>query len=221
MTGRTTHGHTRGRKNTPTFNSWLAIKARCENPKSDRYSRYGGRGITICERWKSFENFLADMGECPDGMTIERINKDGNYEPTNCRWANITEQANNRSNNRLIEYNGKTQTVAEWARELGISYAQLQSRLDRDWPLDIAMDPSKSRRGVRKEELAAVREYRRNQPKESLTCQWCGEVFERKTVRSRTCSDKCHRRLVQKESYERNKDAINAKRREKWAAKNG
>ena len=72
------------------------MRQRCTNPHNDSYPRYGGRGITVCQRWESYENFKADMGERPDGMTIDRINNDGNYEPSNCRWATPAQQSGNR-----------------------------------------------------------------------------------------------------------------------------
>lgn len=112
------------------YQSWLAMNARCNTPSHEAYARYGGRGITVCERWKSFENFLADMGPRPAKKSLDRYpNKDGNYEPGNCRWATAKEQGRNKSNSTAYTHNGKTATIAEWAEIKGMPRARLRERL--------------------------------------------------------------------------------------------
>lgn len=92
-----THGHKPGTGPTRTYRSWLAMKMRCSNPTWHAYARYGGRGITVCPRWvNNFANFLADLGECPEGKELDRIDNNGNYEPLNCRWASHEENIHNR-----------------------------------------------------------------------------------------------------------------------------
>lgn len=118
---------------TREYNSYNAMKSRCLNPKDKRYSRYGGRGISICDRWlESFVNFIEDMGMQPSREhSIERIDGDKGYEPGNCVWATRVEQANNRSNNTLIEIGGRTQTITRWARESGVSRTVILNRMKR------------------------------------------------------------------------------------------
>jgi hypothetical protein len=93
MTGKKLHGHTRPA--TPTYRSWAGMIQRCTNPKASGYHKYGGRGIRVCDRWKIFKNFLDDMGERPIGKTIDRIDNNGNYEPSNCKWSTPYEQTHN------------------------------------------------------------------------------------------------------------------------------
>lgn len=134
------HGNTCGRSSTITYASWQSMIKRCYNKKGKCYKNYGGRGITVCDRWTEektgFVNFLLDMGECPKGLTLDRIENNGNYEPGNCRWATYIEQANNTRNNRFLEYNGKKLTIAQWSRETGINRYALRDRLKRGWSIE-------------------------------------------------------------------------------------
>lgn len=125
--------HTKhGMHATPTWHAWKDMKARCSNPNLPNYQSYGGRGITVCERWRtSFQNFLQDMGVRPDEMTIERIDNNGNYEPGNCRWATRFEQASNTRRNRFVEIAGQRKTVSQLAREIGVSRHFVRDRLNR------------------------------------------------------------------------------------------
>jgi hypothetical protein len=120
---------------------WENMKQRCYNPKASRYKGYGGRGITICKEWlDDFKNFYdwAMSNGYADNLTIDREKVNGNYEPDNCRWADNVKQNNNRTNNRLIIYNGVTKTLTEWAIELGFEHKTLAKRLDSGWPIEKA-----------------------------------------------------------------------------------
>ncbi len=114
------------------------MKQRCYNPKNLAYKNYGGRGIKVCDRWlENFDNFYQDMGNKPSIQhTIERIDNDGNYEPKNCRWATKQEQVNNCRSNINITYNGKTQNLTQWSKELNIKFIKLYKRLKRDWSVE-------------------------------------------------------------------------------------
>lgn len=92
----TKHGHNGTKGKTRTYHSWDAMIQRCTNPKAGKWPYYGARGIKVCAQWRDYRQFLADMGECPPGLTIERINNDGNYEPSNCKWATMAEQSTNK-----------------------------------------------------------------------------------------------------------------------------
>lgn len=128
-----THGMTKSR----TYKLWMAMRNRCNRINQD----YSCRGITYDKRWDVFENFLADMGEVPNGMSLDRIDVNGNYHKANCRWATREQQANNTRANIFIEWNGKRQTRTQWERELGMRPTTLRSRLLAGWPLEKAMRP--------------------------------------------------------------------------------
>jgi hypothetical protein len=132
----------RGMSRSSEYRKWSAMLARCGCPTHKKYPRYGGRGIKVCERWLTFENFYADMGNCPKGMSIERINNDSDYEPSNCRWATPREQANNRSNNTSLTVGDQTHTVAEWARIAHVTPGAIRRRLRKKLPLEDAVAPS-------------------------------------------------------------------------------
>lgn len=117
-----------GLADTPIHMSWMAMRQRCLNPKNKAYKNYGGRGITICERWNTFENFLADMGNKPEGFELERIDVNGNYEPSNCKWATPLEQSRNRRVTVFVELDGKRRTLKEWAIRFGIKYHTAYAR---------------------------------------------------------------------------------------------
>ncbi len=135
----TRHGNSPRRKATPEYNSWAAMMSRCRNSRSLEFRYYGGRGITVCERWNDFRNFLSDMGKRPEKTTLDRIKVNLNYDPSNCRWATKETQSNNCRSNILLECFGKTQSVAQWAREVGLKRQALLSRLARQWSLERAL----------------------------------------------------------------------------------
>ena len=140
----TTHGFS----NTDVYRRWAGFLQRCTNPSNPAFHNYGGRGITVCERWESFENFYADMGDPPPGKTLDRIDNDGPYSPENCRWASRKRQQRNRRDLSLITFNDKTQCMAEWAEELGMKRDTLRQRFRNGWSIEKAMttpvDKSKS-----------------------------------------------------------------------------
>lgn len=117
---------------------------RCTNKNNSHYNMYGGRGITVCVEWRSFEVFYADMGKRPKGHSIDRIDINGNYEPGNCKWSSAKEQQRNTNRNVRITWNGKTQILKDWACEMGITHCALMFRIKR-WGIDRAMSNLKLR----------------------------------------------------------------------------
>lgn len=135
------HGHAQNEELSRTYTSWKNMKSRCTNPSNPNYKNYGGRGITICYRWRnSFPNFLQDMGERPSRLTIERIKNKLGYYKNNCRWATKKEQNRNKRSNLFLTYKGKIQLVIDWVKEYNIPYSTLCNRLYKlNWPIEKAL----------------------------------------------------------------------------------
>lgn len=137
----TTHGKAPRKNTTPEYKSWASMLMRCNNPNNSDYSYYGGRGIRVCERWVSFENFLEDMGLRPTiGHSLDRINNELGYSKENCRWATKREQSNNTRRTKKLEWNGVIKPIQEWAEIVGIKASVLQQRISRrNWTVDRAL----------------------------------------------------------------------------------
>lgn len=131
---------THGMSRSSTYSSWRAMIQRCTNPRHNRSHLYSGAGVQVCTRWQQFENFLEDMGERPEGMTLDRFpDPSGNYEPSNCRWATPRQQALNRGTTRWLKWNGKTESLKDLAAGAGIKRLTLTMRLKRGWDLEKAL----------------------------------------------------------------------------------
>lgn len=129
------------------YHSWQTAKERCHNPNNPGYQFYGKRGIVMCAKWRqSFQAFYQDMGPRPEGMSLDRIDPNGNYEPGNVRWATDKQQQRNKRSNRLVTYKGETMTVVDWAERLGLSYVALTHRLNRGWKIDRAFHQALQRK---------------------------------------------------------------------------
>ena len=129
---------------------WEGMMRRCNDPRAVSYPHYGGKGIKVCDRWRLFENFYADMNEPPDkSYSLDRIDNDGNYEPENCRWATRLQQHRNRTDNAILEFNGECKCVTEWAEFLGVRAPTLFSRLKYGWSIEKTL-------------TTPVRKYRKN-----------------------------------------------------------
>jgi len=114
---------------TPIYRAWASMKQRCLNVKNVNYPRYGGRGITICDAWLDFANFYKDMGASQyKGGSLDRVDVNGNYSPTNCKWSTPKEQSNNRRHHRMIKWHGQTRNLTQWGELLGIKSSTLRQR---------------------------------------------------------------------------------------------
>lgn len=130
-----------GMSNTSEYEIWCRMQARCYNANCQDYPNYGGRGISVCDRWRlSFEEFFRDMGSRPSSEhSLDRIDSNGNYNPDNCRWATRRQQARNKRNTRKLQFQGKTQSVQDWAEELGLKPAIIHRRLHDGWSVKRAL----------------------------------------------------------------------------------
>lgn len=130
-----------GQSKTRLYKTWRSMVRRVTEPTYPDYPHYGGRGISVCDQWRvSFEAFARDMGPTySEGLTLDRIDNDGNYEPGNCRWATAIEQARNKRTNRLLTFNGKTMPVSAWAEHTGIGRSAIESRLRNGWSVERAL----------------------------------------------------------------------------------
>jgi hypothetical protein len=152
-----------GKWKTRAYTSWSGMMKRCYSESTKHYSRYGGRGITVCERWHTFENFIADMGEPNDGFSIERIDNNAGYSPENCKWATTAEQARNRRSTVIIEHDGLRMCLQDWADHVGLPVARVRARIKIGWTHDQALGFEPRAREAtllksqRKEEAIALR----------------------------------------------------------------
>jgi hypothetical protein len=128
-----------GMAGTKEYAVWCEMRARCGNAKSTAFRNYGARGITVCPEWSDFVTFLTDMGPRPPGCDLDRRDNDKGYSKDNCRWISRQRNLNNKRTNRFVEYDGKSQTIADWAAELGLHYRTLNNRINRGWPVDRAL----------------------------------------------------------------------------------
>ena len=129
-------------RHTRLYSIWCNMKNRCYNKNVRSYKTYGARGIMVCDEWKNdfqaFHDWAVQSGY-RDDLTIDRIDNDGNYDPTNCKWSTPLEQANNTSRSTMLTYKGKTMSLADWARELGMNQGTLRSRIRNNWPTEKAL----------------------------------------------------------------------------------
>jgi len=177
MVGNATRSH--GKTGTAEYKTWIGIKGRCKYPYVNGYKNYGGRGISVCTEWDvSFLQFLEDMGKKPDSSyTIERKDTDGNYERGNCYWATPEEQARNKRTNRVIEFNGESMIMTDWAKRIGISVQALNQRIRRGESLDRALTAKRDENPVRQVVIEG---------KSQTIKEWCEELkISRKTLYKR------------------------------------
>lgn len=165
------HGHATQNNHSKTYKAWASVISRCENPNNKAYCNYGGRGIKVCDRWKkSFENFLADMGESPStNHSIDRINVNGDYEPENCRWIPIAEQSRNQRRNVFLTYQGQTMLLVDWVEKTGIDQSTISHRLKKGWSVEDALSTPPGTKNKRYKKITY-------QGKTQCAASWAKEV---------------------------------------------
>jgi len=137
------HNHSKKGQWSDTYKRWARMIRRCTNPNHEHYQHYGGRGITVCDRWREFVNFLDDMGEAPPGLQLDRIDNNQGYCKQNCRWVTPKQNSRNRRSNYLITYCGKTRCLTEWAEYYGIPNTTLRRRIEEyGWSIEKALTTS-------------------------------------------------------------------------------
>jgi len=146
QSARTKHGYGSRSDRSSTYHSWDSMIQRCTNPNNQAFSYYGARGITVCERWKSFVNFLADMGEKPPGLTLERKDNAKGYEMDNCKWASRADQMRNTRRTRIVTVAGVTGCIADLIKHFAVPGCRVRSRLSIGWPVEAAFTIPKNGR---------------------------------------------------------------------------
>ncbi len=178
-----------GMARTPIYKTWCSMIERCYTDTHQAFQHYGGRGIEVCERWRhGFDNFYADMGDRPEGLSLDRIDNNKGYTPDNCRWATSEEQMANTRMARLLEYKGEKLPVAAWARKLGVSRNRINTRLQRGMTVEEALTVPKLSQWDKK--------YGKRKPDLKTHCKWGHEFTAENTGRqgkgARRCLT-CHR----------------------------
>lgn len=177
---------------TPEYRAWQTMRLRCTNPKNAAWPAYGGRGITVCERWLNDPAaFVADMGPKPSPKhELDRIDNDGPYSPENCRWVLRKVNDRNRRNNRTLTYGGETLTVAEWAERTGIEKTALLYRINAGWDAERALTTPAREKAPK----GRGKEVQRH------PCQDCGTPIHLKSVRCKTCANREKLRALRKQA---------------------
>lgn len=175
-----------GAHGTRAYTAWDGIVQRCTNPNFKQWNDYGGRGITVCNEWRNFANFLSDMGQPPDGCSIERIDNNLGYSKENCKWATRKEQQRNRRANKNIQYNGETLCITEWAERFGIAQHTAISRLNNGWSFDEAMGIVPRVTPVRDRHIRSDARWVEYNGRRLFFAEWCRELgINPKTAQSR------------------------------------